>query len=70
MGVHYRSESEDNFSWGRFKEVLEEQYMPASEKSRLYRSFMDLKQDEMTVEEYAIKFNELSCFGPSLIDTV
>lgn len=64
-----REEPEEHFSWARFKEVFEEQYIPAAGKSRLYRSFLDLKQGEMSFEDYANKFNELSQFGPELIDT-
>ena len=60
---------EDEFSWDKFKEVFEEQFMPTAGKTRLYRSFMDLKQGEMSVAEYETKFNELSRFGQGLIDT-
>jgi len=35
---------EDDISWSRFKEIFEEKFMPATGKSRLYCSFMDLKQ--------------------------
>ena len=43
--------------------------MPEARKSQLYREFMDLKQGTMSFAEYERKFNELSKFGPSLIDT-
>ena len=43
--------------------------MPEAGKSQLYREFMDLQQGTMTFAEYERKFNELSQFGPSLIDT-
>ena len=45
------------------------QLLPATGKTRMYRDFMDLKQRSTTVAEYEIKFNELSCFGPKLINT-
>ena len=45
------------------------QWIPEAGKSQLYRSFMDLKQGNMTFSEYEKKFNELSKFGPSLIDS-
>ena len=64
-----QEEPEENFSWARFKEVFKEQYMPAAGKARLYRNFLELKQGDMTVEEYVNKFNELSRFGPELVNT-
>ena len=64
-----REEPEENFSWERFKEVFEEQYIPAAGRTRLYQSFLDLKQGDMSFEEYTNKFNELSRFGSELIST-
>ena len=43
--------------------------MPIVGKAQLYRSFMDLKQGNINFSEYERKFNELSKFGPGLIDT-
>lgn len=36
--------------------------------TQLFRSFMDLKQGEMTVAQCGHRFNALYCFGPGLID--
>lgn len=44
-------------------------WMPAAGKARLYKSFMDLKQGDMTIAEYERRFDELSKFGPGLIET-
>ena len=44
-------------------------WMPEAGKSQLYREFMDLRQGDMSFAEYERKFNELSKFGPNLIDT-
>lgn len=34
---------EDDFSWSKFKEVFEEQFMSTAGKTRLYRNFLNLK---------------------------
>lgn len=44
-------------------------WMPAAGKTQLYKSFMDLKQRDMTIAEYERRFDELSKFGPELIET-
>ncbi len=69
MGAVTTNISEDDISWGRFKELFEEQFMPTAGKTRLYRDFLDLKQGSMPIVEYKNKFNELSCYGPGFIDT-
>lgn len=43
--------------------------MPKAGQSQLYREFMDLKQGNITFAEYERKFDELSQYGPSMIDT-
>ena len=43
--------------------------MPTAGKTRMYQDFTNLRQGSMTVAEYETKFNELSCYGPGLIDT-
>ena len=44
-------------------------WMPVAGKAQLYKSFMDLKQGDMSIAEYERKFDELSKFGPGLIET-
>ena len=56
-------------SWEEFKEMFEEKYMPAAGRTRLYQDFLNLKQGNMSIAEYETKFNELSCYGPGLIDS-
>ena len=51
------------------REAFIAKWMPEAGKSQLYREFMDLKQGSMSFSEYERKFNELSKFGPGLIDT-
>ena len=62
-------ESEDEFTWKRFKEVFEQRNMPSAGISRMYQEFMDLKQGSLSFEEYLNKFNELSRFGQELVNT-
>ncbi len=61
--------SEDDMSWEEFKEMFEEKFKPAAGRTRLYQDFLNLKQGNMSIAEYETKFNELSCYGPGLIDT-
>ena len=61
-------EPADEFTWSRFKEVFEQRYMPSAGISRMYHDFMDLKQGSLSFEEYLNKFNELSRFGPELVN--
>ncbi|MDQ4222838.1 retrotransposon gag domain-containing protein, partial [Pseudomonas aeruginosa] len=64
-----RNEPEEEISWERFKEVFKEQYIHEAGGSFVYKKFLNLKQEEMSVEEYLRRFDELSFFGPDLIDT-
>ena len=54
-------------TWEKFKEVFNRTYIPDVVRDRKVREFFDLVQGAMTVEEYAAKFVELSCFAPYLI---
>lgn len=64
-----RNEPEEDISWSRFKEVFEERYIHEAGRSFVYKEFLNLKQENMTVEEYLRKFDELSIFGSNLIST-
>ena len=59
----------DEFSWEKFKEVFEKRYLPSAGICRMYQEFMDLKQGSLSFEEYLNRFNELSRFGPELVNT-
>lgn len=51
------------------KEVACEAHnMSATGTARLFRSFLDLKQGDITLAQYVTKFNELSRLGPKLVD--
>ena len=54
-------------TWEKFKEVFNETYFPDVVRDRKAREFSYLVHGTMTIEEYATKFVELSCFAPYLI---
>lgn len=55
--------------WTRFKELFFENYFSPSMQSRMEVKFLELKQKNMSVSEYAAKFNELARFAPHQVDT-
>lgn len=56
-------------SFFQTRDAFVAKWMPAAGKAQLYKSFMDLKQGDMSMAEYERKFDELSKFGPGLIET-
>ena len=45
------------------------EYYPRDVRRMKEREFLNLKQESLSVMEYAIKFNELSRFAPHQVDT-
>ncbi|KAF7141664.1 hypothetical protein RHSIM_Rhsim06G0042800 [Rhododendron simsii] len=62
-------ESEPNMKWDRFKEVFNSMYFPPSVKEQMIAEFLDLRQGNLTVTEYAAKFTRLSRFATYVVDT-
>ena len=60
---------EDQVTWDQFKARFGEKFIPASQKSELFRKFLKLKQNGWAVSEYIREFNTLAKYGLSLIDT-
>ena len=58
---------EGNITWDRFKEIFRERFIPPEATEGLYDEFYNLKQGDMTIQEYQNKFNEFSCFSLELI---
>ena len=56
--------------WAEFRRRYEERFLSKIAKSVLPRKFMDLVQGEMSVIDYATKFDELSRYGYATIYTV
>ncbi|GFY87591.1 hypothetical protein Acr_05g0012300 [Actinidia rufa] len=59
----------ENMTWVEFEAIFEDQYFLESFKDMLREQFEWLEQGTMTVSEYAMKFQALSCFAPELVST-
>ncbi|XP_057443196.1 uncharacterized protein LOC130734935 [Lotus japonicus] len=55
-------------TWIEFKRVFLEKYFPEDVKARKEVEFLELKQGNMTIGQYAAKFEELAQFHPSYRD--
>jgi len=58
---------EPPITWERLKELMDTKYYPRNATKE--QQFLSLKQGNMSVMEYAAKFNELSCFAPHQVAT-
>ncbi|GFZ01016.1 hypothetical protein Acr_14g0006510 [Actinidia rufa] len=56
-------------TWADFESTFEDQYFPEAYHDELRDQFEKLVQGDMTISEYAIKFQSLSRFAPDLINT-
>jgi hypothetical protein len=59
--------SEETISWPRFQRKFLQQYFPKILRDAKAREFMDLTQGNMTVAQYAGRFNELARFATYLV---
>ena len=55
--------------WNQLKALMDAQYYPQDVRRVKEREFLCLKQGEMSVMEYAAKFNELSRFALNQVAT-
>ena len=62
-------ENEEIITWERFTELFLEKYLPKYLQDQMEIKFLELKQEDMTVAEYEMKFTELSKFVPEYVDT-
>ena len=60
---------EDQITWDQFKARFSDKFIPAAQKSVLFKKFLELKQNGRAVLEYIAEFDTLSKYGLSLIDT-
>ena len=60
---------EDQVTWDQFKARFSEKFIPAAQKSVLFKRFLELKQNGRAVSDYIAEFDTLSKYGLSLIDT-
>jgi len=56
-------------TWNQLKALMDAQYYPRDVRTVKEREFLCLKQGEISVMEYAAKFNELSRFVPNHVVT-
>lgn len=56
-------------TWDRFKDLFFEKYFPQTMKNKMEMQFLELKQGDMSVEQYEAKFIELARFAPHQVDT-
>ncbi|XP_024022415.1 uncharacterized protein LOC112091910 [Morus notabilis] len=56
-------------TWEQFETIFNEQYFPRSYRDENAMEFMSLLQGDMSVREYEAKFNNLSWFAPSLVES-
>ncbi|XP_008778906.2 uncharacterized protein LOC103698646 [Phoenix dactylifera] len=59
--------SDAPFIWEEFKKVFHEKYFSQGIRFQKYREFDRLEQGDMTVAQYAAKFEEMSRYAPTLI---
>ncbi|KAL8132071.1 hypothetical protein AgCh_007823 [Apium graveolens] len=56
-------------TWEKFTEMFLEKYLPNYMQDQLEMKFLDLRQEDMSVAEYEVKFSELSRFIPEYVNT-
>lgn len=67
--INKNREGGGSVTWTRFKELFFENYFSENMQEQMEVIFLELKQGNMTVIEYAAKFNELARFAPHQVDT-
>lgn len=59
----------ETMTWEGFEEIFLDKYFPAPIKQAMVQEFMNLEQGEMTVSQYAARFEELSRHATTIIPT-
>ncbi|XP_057981294.1 uncharacterized protein LOC131166736 [Malania oleifera] len=54
-------------TWGHFREVFFERYFLATVRNAKMEEFMIPTQGQLTIQQYAVRFIELSCFAPFMV---
>ncbi|XP_038977887.1 uncharacterized protein LOC108511168 [Phoenix dactylifera] len=57
-----------SLTWEGFKEIFRDKYVPQSVRRQKFREFTRLEQGNMTVAEYAAKFEELARYAPGQVE--
>ncbi|XP_047263644.1 uncharacterized protein LOC124896149 [Capsicum annuum] len=53
--------------WGDFVEAFLNQFFPQELRESKVEELMNLKQGKMSVKDYTLKFNQLSCYASKLV---
>ena len=53
--------------WERFKSVFLDRFFPLEVRGALVLEFIKLRQGNMSVKEYALRFTQLSKYAPSRV---
>ena len=69
MGTVKPRAGEPALTWNQLKTLMDAQYYSHDVRRTKEREFLCLKQGEMSVTEYAARFNELSRFAPNQVVT-
>ena len=56
-------------TWERFRELFDVKYITKAARVAKRKEFANLKQGDMSVDEYIRKFEELSRYAPHLVGT-
>src|SRR4051812_304409 len=63
------TQSVELMTWDEFTSLFLERHFPDTDREAYKIDFTNLKQEEMTVSEYAAKFIQLSHYAPHLVPT-
>ncbi|CAA0828786.1 Unknown protein, partial [Striga hermonthica] len=55
-------EEKHALTWSGFKQIVKEKYYPAYYRAQMEREFLDLEQEERSVDEYEREFTRLAFF--------
>ena len=62
-----RSTNATSITWDCFSETFLNSFFPRELRESKAQELMNLRQGNMTVQEYGIKFNQLSRYAPHLV---
>jgi len=62
-----RGEGAPVLSWAMFEEAFLGRFFPRELREAKVREFLNLKQGSMTVQEYGLKFTQLSRYAPEMV---
>ena len=64
-----QTEDVTTMTWAQFLKLYNEKYLGEAVRTRKVHEFMDLRQGNLSVAEYVMKFEELARFAPNVVPT-